>query len=359
MKIIDRYLLLQFLKPLGVCTALFTVLVFVGHFFDKMTVFTAFHAHMQDIVVYLVLGIPYWLNVVYPVATLLALMYSLGPLQQRGEITAMRGAGIPAMRVFLPFIAMGVLISLVSLVGGATVFPALSSKANVIYRQRIKQEQSLDTLKDHIVAAGRNRQRFTIGTLDTQAGKMTDVVIDQFDDQMRHLSTLSAHEGRYHNSQWTFYQGSYVQFNNDGITQQESFQEKTLNINEKPEDFVYDDRKPDDLTYHELRKRISHFTELGIPSFKERVTLHLQYALPFANVMVIVLGIPFALNRMKGGTAHNLAYAFGATFLYWGAVSVFQSYGEHGYLAAWVAAWGANFIFGILAFWLLRRALQS
>ena len=79
MKIIDRYLLLQFLKPLGVCTALFTVLVFVGHFFDKMTVFTAFHAHMQDIVVYLVLGIPYWLNVVYPVATLLALMYSLGP----------------------------------------------------------------------------------------------------------------------------------------------------------------------------------------------------------------------------------------------------------------------------------------
>ena len=57
---------------------------------------------------------------------------------------------------------MGLLISLVSLVGGATVFPALSSRANVIYRQRIKQEQSLDTLKDHIVAAGRNRQRFTI-----------------------------------------------------------------------------------------------------------------------------------------------------------------------------------------------------
>ena len=89
------------------------------------------------------------------------------------------------------------------------------------------------------------------------------------------------------------------------------------------------------------------------------MALHLQFALPFANIVVILLGIPFALNKLKGSSTQNLAYAFGAMFLYWGTVSVFQSYGEHGYLAAWVAAWGGNFIFGALAIWFLRRSLKS
>src|SRR5262249_13420021 len=113
MKIIDGYLIRQFLKPLGACTVIFTVLVFIGHFFDKMTVFNAFPAHLWDVFVYLILGVPYWLNFIFPVVTLLALMFSLGPLQQRGEITAMRGAGVSAYRVFSPFIGMGLLISLV------------------------------------------------------------------------------------------------------------------------------------------------------------------------------------------------------------------------------------------------------
>jgi len=113
------------------------------------------------------------------------------------------------------------------------------------------------------------------------------------------------------------------------------------------------------MTHAELRGRIRHLTDLGIPSSKERVALHMQFALPFANIMVILLGIPFALNKLREGNVHSIAYAFGATFLYWGTVSVFQSYGEHGVMAAWVAAWAANVIFGVLAIWLLRRALKS
>jgi lipopolysaccharide export system permease protein len=358
MKLIDRYLITQFLRPLAVCGAIFIILVFVGHFFDKMTVFSNYHAHVTDMVEYLVLGIPYWLNVIFPVATLLALMFSLGPLLQRGEITAMRSAGIPSLRLYAPFLAMGVLISLISLVGGLSFFPSISSKANVIYRQRIKKEPVYNTLRDHIVVAGRDHQRFTIGTLDTKTGTVTDIVIDQFDDQLRHLSTLSAQEGHYQNGQWTFYRGTFIRYDANRNIQQETFQEKSVNIHERPEDFVYENRKPDDMTHRELQERIRHLNELGIPSFKEQVALHLQFALPFANVVVILLGIPFALKSLKKGNVQTIAYAFGATFLYWGTVSVFQSSGEQGLLPAWLAAWAANFIFGILAVWMLQRTAK-
>jgi len=356
MKILDRYLISHFLKPLSACGAIFTILVFVGHFFDKMSIFSNYHAHVPDMFLYLVLGIPYWLNVVFPVATLLALMFSLGPLLQRGEITAMRSAGIPSLRLYVPFLAMGVLISLISLVGGLTFFPSISSKANVIYRQNIKKEQIYNTLRDHIVVAGRDHQRFTIGTLDTGTGTVTNIVIDQFDDQLHLINTLSAQQGRYRDGQWTFNRGNIIRYDANRNIQQETFQEKVLDIHEKPEDFVYENRKPDDMTHNELRQRIRHLTELGVPSFKEQVALHMQFALPFANVVVILLGIPFALKSLKKGNVQTIAYAFGATFFYWGTVSVLQSSGEQGLLPAWVAAWTPNFVFGILAAWLLQRS---
>jgi len=106
------------------------------------------------------------------------------------------------------------------------------------------------------------------------------------------------------------------------------------------------------------RVSVGHLTELGIPSSKEQVSLQLQFALPFANVVVILLGIPFAYRSLQKGNVQSIAYACGATFLYWGTVSVFQSYGEQGFFPAWVSAWTPNFIFGIMAVWLLQRTTK-
>jgi lipopolysaccharide export system permease protein len=88
------------------------------------------------------------------------------------------------------------------------------------------------------------------------------------------------------------------------------------------------------------------------------VALHTQFALPLANIVVILIGIPFALNRLKKGTAQTIFYAFGGTFLYWGAVSVFQSMGEQGAIPAWISAWTPNLIFTTLSIWLLLRATK-
>jgi lipopolysaccharide export system permease protein len=357
-KIFDRYLIKHFLKPLVTCSAVFSLLVFVGHFFDKMSIFNDFHAHVPDIVAYLILSLPYWLNIIFPVVTLLALMFSLGPLQQRGEITAMRSAGISSVRLYVPFLSMGMLISIVSLIGGLTFLPSFNAKANVLYRQHIKREQTFNTLRDHIVVAGREHQRFTIGTLDTKTGILTDIVIDQFDNQMHRLSTLSAQQGQYQNGQWTFTHGNFIRFDDNGNFHPEPFQQKVVNIHEKPEDFVYEDRKADEMTHSQILWRIRHLTELGIPSFKEQVALHLQFSLPFANIIVILLGIPFALKSLQKGNVQTIAYAFGATFLYWGTASIFQSYGEQGYMPSWASAWAPNFIFSILAVWMLQRTTK-
>lgn len=356
MKIVDRYLIKGFLAPLSVCLLLFCVLVILGRFFDKMSIFVRFHAPLKAIAVYLLYGLPFWLNLVMPVATMLALLFSLGQLQQRGEFTALRGAGIPSWRLFLPYGAMGLFLSLLSLYGGLTFLPKLNFESRKVYRVDIKKRDVLEYRKDNVVMAGRDRRRFTIGWLDVESGLLKEVIIDRFDDNYAWLETISAKTAQYENGRWRF---------DDGVIRlqdaerpmglrEEPFKVRYVNIPERPVDFAVEDKIVDDMTGRELIKRAYRLRQRGAPANKEKVAFQMRMALPFANLVVIALAIPFALRGAQART-QNFTYAIGLAFLYWGVASFFQSLGEQGRVAPWISAWMANFIFSGVAAWRLAR----
>ncbi len=81
----------------------------------------------------------------------------------------------------------------------------------------------------------------------------------------------------------------------------------------------------------------------------------MRLALPFANVIVIALAIPYALRSGTHGRAQNFSYALALAFFYWGVTSIFQSVGEQGQLPAWLSSWVANIIFSTLAVWRLAQ----
>jgi len=357
MKILDRYLMKSFLIPFGVCVLVFCVLVLLGRFFDKMDIFVGYHAHLKDIIVFLILGLPFWLNLVLPVATMLALLFSLGTLYQRGEFTAFRSAGIPSWRLYLPFGSLGLFLAIVSLVGGLTFLPKLNFQSRKIYRVHIKKRDILEYRKDNIVAAGRDHRRFTIGWLDVANQYMKDVVVDRFSDDLEWMETTSAKLAVYQNGRWLFKDGIWRTKDAtlaNGV-REEPFAEKWMDIPEKPADFALEDKITDDMTGPELLERAERLKHLGAPTYKERVAWHMRMALPFANVIVIALAIPYALRSGVQGRTQNFSYALALAFLYWGVTSVCQSFGEQGRMSAWAAAWASNFLFSGIALWKLAR----
>jgi len=352
MKILDRYLMESFLKPFGVCLLIFSVLVILGRFFDKMDTFSGYHAHPKDIIIFLILGVPFWLNMVLPVATMLALLFSLGQLHQQGEYTAFRSAGVPSWRLYLPFGALGFLLAVVSLVGGLTFLPKLNFQSRKIYRVHIKRRDVLEYRKDNIVAAGRDHRRFTIGWLDLPGQEMKNVVVDRFGDDLGWVETYSAKEALYQSGRWLFKDGIWRYKDTADPTgfHEATYAEKTVAIPEKPADFALEDKETDDMTWRELLVRMDRLRTMGAPVNKERVSWHMRMALPFANVIVIVLAIPYALKSAGHARAQNFSYALALAFLYWGVTSICQSFGEQGQMPAWLSAWTANFLFAAYAF---------
>jgi len=124
-------------------------------------------------------------------------------------------------------------------------------------------------------------------------------------------------------------------------------------IPETPSDFLLEDKMTDDMTGHEIVRRIRRLRSLGAGTDRERVALQLRVALPFANMVVIALGIPFAVRTGHQGRTQTFSYALALAFLYWGMTSICQSFGEQGRMPAWVAAWASNVAFTMLAAWML------
>jgi lipopolysaccharide export system permease protein len=357
MKLIDRYLLKGFFKPFGACILIFCVLVILGRFFDKMNVFTQYHAKTSDILQFLFLGLPLWLNLVLPVATLLAVLFAIGQHQQHGEITAMRSAGIPSLRLYMPYFAVGWVLVLISLIGGLTFLPVINYQSRTVYRVKIKQQTIGTYRRDNVVAAGRHHRRFNIGMLDVEKNEMKDVVMDTFNDQTQLIQTVSAQKAVYRDRQWTFYKGKRITYDpsQPGLFKQEDFKETQIEVAEAPKDFALQDKDPEDMTAIETLKRIKRLRTLGVPTGREEVALQTKLALPFAHLVVIALGIPFALRSGHKGKVQTFGYALVVAFLYWGTVSIGQSLGEQGHLPPWFAVWMANFIFAGVAFVLLRK----
>jgi len=358
LRVLDRYLMKGYLSPFLACLGIFCILVMLGRYFDKMGTFNTFHAKPLSIASYLMLSLPFWLNTVMPVATLLALLFSLGALQQRGEITAMRSAGISSIRLFAPYFVIGLLLAGVSLFGGLTFLPELNFKSRVLYREVIKNQEVLSYRRDNVVAAGHDNRQFTIGWVDLDNNRLAQVVMDKFDKDLVWEESVSAREAKYVNGRWLFVKGLRRKVSPDGQgIAEEKFEEWWVDMRERPRDFVVENKEAQHMNGHELRRRIKRLKQLGVKTKVEQTAYHLRIALPFANVVVIALGIPFAVRQGRRGRVQTFAYALFASFLYWGCVSVFESLGDQGHVPPLAAAWMANALFGVVAVFLFRKEI--
>jgi lipopolysaccharide export system permease protein len=70
-----------------------------------------------------------------------------------------------------------------------------------------------------------------------------------------------------------------------------------------------------------------------------------KFAFPLANVIAVLLCLPFALESRGGGLVLGFALSLGAALSYYGAFQISLALGASGILPVAVAAWLANVVF--------------
>jgi lipopolysaccharide export system permease protein len=357
--ILDRYIVRQFLVTFLFGLLTFLLIFLVIDMMEKLDDFIDASTPVAAIAQYYLAFTPEIIKLMTPVAMLLGALFVVGRMSNQNELPAMKSSGLSLYRFLLPLVVVALLVSIISIYFNGWVVPRANQQKSAIERTHLHRSLSTGSTLPLFFQDGRTRL-ISINYYDEAAQLGYRVSIEEFSD-----SNLTVMRRRYdaHHMEWgpatstggstrqgwTLVSGVVREFDGDsqGITSFDRLALGKLSIS--PSDIEKKQQKPDEMNYPELREFIENQQRAGQDVSRWTVDLNSKIAFPFASVIVVLFGVPFASIKRRGGLAIDFGVCVAMTFVYLAFMKTSQVFGYNGDLNPLLTAWLANIIFFALA----------
>jgi len=218
MRILDKYILREYISILLIIVFAFSVLFLVVDVSDRLPRLLRKGAEMNDMVVYFLLRIPYLIILTTPVMVLLSGLFLMNNLSKYSESIAIRGAGISILRMVTPLIWFGIGFSILVLLLGEFVLPKAEEMRNRIYTEKIKKMKVEDKkMRSHIHYVGKDNNLYYIGFFDGYRNLLKIIDITTYDPGTGELKRkVTASDAVWENDNWSF-QGCDIRYFEKGM----------------------------------------------------------------------------------------------------------------------------------------------
>ena len=348
MKKFDIYTVRQFIVTALFSLGAFTAIFLVVDLMENLDDFLDKAAPAGIILTYYIYFMPEIVKLMLPVSVLLSALFTTGRLSSHNELIALKSGGVSLYRFMAPFLLLAVALSAFAIWFNGWVVPATNQKKFAIARSYFHKYLEYTSKSNIFIQDSRDRI-LTIGIYDDMRSTALRVSIQEFDPADPSLMTAryDAFEMRWNAEarNWTLMAGTERRFTAGGEVQSE-FREKTLSaMNFSPDDVRKKQQKPDEMDYNDLGAFIAHQQRTGQDVSRWLVDYYGKIAFPFANLIVVIFGIPFAAVRRRGGLGVEFGIALAICFLYMIFLKVSQAFGYNGDMDPLLTAWLANLIF--------------
>ena len=360
MKILDRYLLREFIGYVALGLAGFIVIFVVVDIFEKLDVFLEHHAPAGLVMRFYLYRAPEVVVQVLPVALLLATFLALGQLNKFGELTAMRTAGWSLVRILRPVFAVGVGATVVALLLGELVVPGANRERDRIYDLQIQRiERPTATERADVTYLGAGGRIYYIHLYLIHEARMHEVSVQEFRSGEL-VRRIDAAEAFWDGRRWVFASGYLRTFDRNGRERAQAFDRMAVNgLAEVPQDFAKEVRQPAEMNYIELRSYVDKLRASGGRVANYLVDLHLKLAFPLVNLIVVMIGAALATRLRMQSAALGFGFSIGIAFFFYGLMRTGQALGHNGALPPYLAAWMADLVFGAIGFAMMRQAQRT
>lgn len=357
-RILDRYLVREFLKTLAFALFAFVLLFVLVDIFEKLDLFIDAKAAASLVALFYLYQIPYIAILTLPVAMLLASMATVRQLARHHEIVAMKSAGISLYRIFAPLFALGLAISLAVLVVAEVAVPVTNQRKGQLERRQIrKQGDEGEAVLYNVLYDGSRGQQYYIKRYDVAGSVMDSVFITQRSGPTTLVKRIDARCGRWVGNRWVLERVTERRFGPDGGEEVSQFDTYVLaGFDETPRSFAKRRPLPDEMGFFQLRTFIEQLNRSGVDARSFVVDLYLKLSFPFANLIILIFGLPLLANARKGGTAVGFAVSLLVCFIFWGMLQTARALGHNATMSPLLAAWLPNVVFGLIGGVLLHRA---
>ena len=274
--------------------------------------------------------LPQFIQWAFPIAALVAVVFTIQTMTLHREIVAAKAGGISFHRLIVPIITLGVVLTGVALGLGAVV-----PRANTIAAEILQQEDFRRDFRGNFSFQGEDGRNFSVRSLSVSGGTLNEVVMETVEPgSNRPLDHLIARIVRFDPEVgWTFEDGYYRIFPESGEELAFKFETlQTRGFQERPEDFLEEPKDPEEMTYQEMGRLADIMTRSGGRPQKLLVDRQEKLAIPVATLIIILFGAPLATSTKRGGTAYGIGIALLSTILYMLLFRISGAFGETGAL---------------------------
>ncbi|NQT95771.1 MAG: YjgP/YjgQ family permease [Candidatus Omnitrophica bacterium] len=363
MKILDRYLIKNFILPLCYCLFLFCFLYIIVDIFSHLDDILRNKVPLAILFQYYASFTPLVFVQTSPIAALLAVVYMLSTLNKNNELTAAKACGISIGRMLLPIFAVGIILSLSTFLINENVVPKSVITAEKIksdYIERIATEnKSLKSIKN-LTVYGKKNQLVYAKHFDPVNNSLTGIIIFERDKYQHLRRKILASSSVWKGKEWEFYNGVIYRFNEAGkvVGSPLVFDKKIIEFPETPQELLRYELQVGYMNYKELKEYIDRLSTGGNPTLLNslKTDFYFKTALPFIPIIIMLLGIPFALITKRGSAMAGVGISVLAGLVYYGSIYFSLALGKGGVMPPLLAGHLSNIIFFITAIVLIRRS---
>ena len=374
--LIDRWLIGQLIPPMLFGIGAFTaVSLSVGIMFDLVRKIVEFGLPFQIALKILILNLPGFLVLSFPMSMLLATLLAYGKLSSNSELIALRSLGYSNRRFILPAVFISILMTFLTFTFNDSLVPASNRAAENTMQASLGKAISSEEGK-HIMFSRYGSQIDSSNKISASNENLTHIFYAKYfrNNFMEKVTlidysrigieqTLKAKKGEYDekNNWWIFYDGRLTITQDNGEISFINFNKYQYPFGAGPRELAKVPSDANDMTVREAIKAEALYKKAGNKkeARKMRVRIQEKFTLPAACLVFGLIGSSFGVRSLsRSSRSQGFGLSVLMIFGYYVLSFFSSSLGVKGILTPVIAAWTPVLLSILISLFLLRRATK-
>lgn len=366
-RILDRYIIKELGPPFAIGVGVFTFFLVIDRIYQLTDLVITKSVPFALVMPLLIYMLPAFLALTLPMATLVSVLLVCGRLASDLEVAALKASGVSPLRLFRPFLAAGIAITL--LIAWLTLMVGPWS-SGAFQRQlfRILQTRASTGIKERTFSATFNQFVIYVDEVSASQVRLKGLLVSD-ERNAEQSRIIVAREGRLLSDEAS--RRITLRFLDGSISESDvgdrrrfrqtyfSLYDMTLPLDSPLSAAGKEDKPEKQLPLRQLLSEAERLSREGQISTPYYVELHKRFALPVAALMFTLVGFPLGIRTHRGGRAVALSLSFGIVVSYYILYTSMEGFALRGRLPAGIAVWIPNAILAVVGLAMLRASVAG
>lgn len=301
--------------------------------------------------------IPEIVRLTSPLALFLSCIYLTGALAQQLQLIALQSSGTSLYRLMRPYLLVGVTISIGMFFFNGWVVPT-TNEVVVHYENEYLNpgENTVDVSEIH--RQNGPRTVLSVGFYDRDRQRAHRVSLQTFADSTHLHRRVDATRMHWIDSTQTWRMQSVIRraFADTGMTARQTITSLDTTLQIYPRDLARSQNDVAAMTIPEATDYLNALQRAGAGHLERPfVAYYNKFSYPIANLLLVLIGVPLAAVRRRGGQAVRFGIGLLTAFVYLALQKLTEPLGYAGTLSPLLTAWIPHIVFLFVSLIVLWR----